>query len=87
MKMTSLDGEYILLGRKSEQLQNIFIHFGQDSAHAVNITGGPGVEEAEFVDGLRFAVQSRDSGKFNVDLNSNLKRPQAQSMDLLSCSP
>jgi hypothetical protein len=67
-QMTSLDGEYAILGRQSVDVGNIFVPFGQGEAFSVNITGGPGRQEMEFVDGLTFAVQSDSPLRLNVNL-------------------
>lgn len=67
--MTSLDGEYMLLGRKSEDTSNIFVQYGQGATRTVNITGGAEkIQEAEFVDGLRFRVQSAKPFTLNADI-------------------
>lgn len=68
IKMTSLDGEYMLLGRKSVDNSNIFVQYGQGATRTVNVTGGPGIQEAEFVDGLRFSVAAAAPFAFNVDI-------------------
>ncbi|KAL2272420.1 hypothetical protein FJTKL_06587 [Diaporthe vaccinii] len=68
IKMTSLDGEYMLLGRKSVDNSNIFVQYGQGATRTVNITGGPGIQEAEFVDGLRFSVAAATPFAMNVDI-------------------
>jgi hypothetical protein len=67
--MTSLDGEYMLLGRRSEDTSNIFVQYGQGATRTVNVTGGSDkIQEAEFVDGLRLKVQSASSFALNVDI-------------------
>lgn len=66
--MTSLDGEYMLLGRRSVDNSNIFVQYGQGATRTVNITGGPGIQEAEFVDGLRFSVAATTPFNMNVDI-------------------
>lgn len=68
IKMTSLDGEYMLLGRNSLDTANIFVQYGQGATRTVNVTGGSGVQEAEFVDGFRFSVMSEMPFKMNVDI-------------------
>lgn len=70
--MTSLDGEYMLLGRKSVDNANIFVQYGQGATRAVNITGGPGMQEAEFVDGLRFSVAATTPSAINVDIPNGI---------------
>src|SRR4051794_28803950 len=58
IKMTSLDGEYMLLGRRTVDTGNVFVQHGQGETSTVKMTGGPGIQENEFVDGLRFSVQT-----------------------------
>ena len=72
IKMTSLDGEYLLVGRQTVDTSNIFVQYGQGATRTVNITGGPGVQEAEFIDGLRFSVQSGDAMTMNVDIKQGI---------------
>jgi hypothetical protein len=71
--MTSLDGEYMLLGRKSVDSSNIFVQYGQGATRTVNITGGAGIQEAEFVDGLRFSVAATTSFAMNVDIPNGVE--------------
>jgi hypothetical protein len=68
IKMQSLDGEFMLVGRKTEDTSNIFVQFGQGATRTVNITGGPGTQSAEFIDGLRFSVQTDKAMTVNVDI-------------------
>jgi hypothetical protein len=68
IKMTSLDGEYMLLGRKSVDNSNIFVQYGQGATRTVNVTGGVGIQEAEFVDGLRFSIAATAPLAMNVDI-------------------
>jgi hypothetical protein len=73
IKMTSLDGEFILLGRVTTDTSNIFVQYGQGVTRTVNVTGG-GRQEAEFVDGLRFSMVA-PAGKqvrMNVDLKNGI---------------
>ncbi|KAG7291190.1 hypothetical protein NEMBOFW57_001202 [Staphylotrichum longicolle] len=72
IKMTSLDGEYMLLGRQAVDEANIFVQYGQGATRTVNITGGPGRQEAEFVDGLRFSVVAQASMAMNVDITHGI---------------
>lgn len=67
-QMTSIDGEYVILGRKSQDVGNIFVPFGVGEAFSVNITGGPGRQDTEFADGLRFAIESDRALRMNVNL-------------------
>ena len=70
--MNSLDGEYLLLGRKTVDTSNIFVQYGQGATRTVNVTGGPGRQEAEFVDGLRFSLDSTQPFKLNADLKNGI---------------
>lgn len=72
IKMTSMDGEYLLVGRRTEDTANIFIQYGQGETRTLNLTGGPGIQQAEFVDGLRFSVQTESSMRINVDLKQGV---------------
>lgn len=74
IKMTSLDGEHMLLGRKSLDTSNIFVQYGQGATRTVNITGGPGIQEAEFVDGLRFTVAATAPFAMNVDIPNGIPK-------------
>jgi hypothetical protein len=71
IKMTSLDGEYLLLGRQSVDDTNIFVQYGQGVTRTVNVTAG-GRQEAEFVDGLRFSMVSQDNLTMNVDIKNGI---------------
>lgn len=67
--MTSLDGEYMLLGRKSQDTANIFVQYGQGATRTVNVTGGADdAQEAEFVDGLRLRFRSAKPFALNADI-------------------
>ncbi|KAH9204543.1 hypothetical protein DL95DRAFT_398390 [Leptodontidium sp. 2 PMI_412] len=72
IKMTSLDGEYLLVGRKTVDTSNIFVQYGQGATRTVNLTGGVGIQEAEFVDGLRFSIQASKALTMNVDLKQGI---------------
>lgn len=69
IKMTSLAGEYMLIGRRSVDISNIFVQYGQGETRTVNFTGGQGRQEAEFVDGLRFSAISATPLRMNVDFD------------------
>lgn len=71
IKMTSLEGEYILLGRQAADLTNIFVQYGQGATRTVNVTAG-GRQEAEFVDGLRMSIVSQADVAVNVDLTNGI---------------
>lgn len=72
--MTSLDGEYMLLGRKSEDTANIFVQYGQGATRTVNITGGvEDTQEVEFIDGLRLQFRSAKSFALNADISFGIE--------------
>jgi hypothetical protein len=70
MKMTSLDGEYRLLGRTPVDKANVFVQYGQGTTRTVNVTGGPGIQESEFIDGLRFSIEADKPLIMNVEIKS-----------------
>jgi hypothetical protein len=72
IKMTSLDGEYMLLGRQTVDTSNIFVQYGQGATRTVNITGGQAIQEAEFIDGLQFSIQADNAMKMNVDIKEGV---------------
>ena len=72
--MTSLEGEYMLLGRKSVDISNIFVQYGQGATRTVNITSGPRIQEIEFVDGLRFSVAAAAPFAMNVDIPNGVDK-------------
>jgi hypothetical protein len=72
IKMTRLDGEYLLVGRQTVDTSNVFVQYGQGATRTVNMTGGAGIQEAEFVDGLRFSIQAGKALKMNVDLKQGI---------------
>ncbi|QDS76059.1 hypothetical protein FKW77_005696 [Venturia effusa] len=74
-QMTSLDGEYVILGRKGTDNGNIFMRYGTGAQLSANFTGGLGRQDVEFIDGLRFAVQSETP----LRMNARLKYPLDES--------
>lgn len=69
IKLTSLDGEYILLGRQTVDTANVFVQYGFGATRTVNVTGGMGLQQAEFVDGLRLTVGSEKEMRVNANLH------------------
>ncbi|KAF1969709.1 hypothetical protein BU23DRAFT_651902 [Bimuria novae-zelandiae CBS 107.79] len=72
IKLSSLDGEYILLGRQTVDTANVFVQYGFGTTRTVNLTGGKGIQEAEFVDGLRISIESEKDMRINVDLKNGV---------------
>jgi hypothetical protein len=72
IKLKFLDGEYILLGRQTVDTANIFVQYGFGATRAVNLAGGKGVQQAEFVDGLRLGVELEKEMQVNVHLKNGI---------------
>ena len=83
--MTSLDGEYMLLGRQTVDISNIFVQYGQGATRTVNFTGGVGTQDAEFIDGLHFTVASDEAFTMNVDIKNGIP-PDTLSTNVSSLS-
>ncbi|KAE9973902.1 hypothetical protein BLS_003378 [Venturia inaequalis] len=79
VKMESLDGEFILLARRNIDNANVFVQYGFGETRTANFSGGVGVQEVEFVDGLRFSVQSADPLRLNVDLKFGVAKEMVPS--------
>ena len=43
VKMASMDGEYLLVGRQTIDTSNTFVQYGQGATRTVNVTGGSGL--------------------------------------------
>jgi len=71
-KLTSVSGEYMLVGRQSTDMGNIFVTYGTGPENTVRLNGGVGVQEAEFMDGLRMSVQTNVSVEMTVELNEGI---------------
>ncbi|KAH7319277.1 hypothetical protein BKA65DRAFT_98212 [Rhexocercosporidium sp. MPI-PUGE-AT-0058] len=72
VKMTSLQGEYILVARKTVDTSNVFVQYGQGATRTVNMTAGSGFQCAEFIDGMRFTVQTNVDLKMNVEIKEGI---------------
>ncbi|CAG8979642.1 hypothetical protein HYALB_00011526, partial [Hymenoscyphus albidus] len=72
IKMTQIDGEYILVGRKEIDTSNIFLQFGNGQTRTVHLAAGIGTQQSEWIDGLRFNVQSDQQMQFNVNLRPGI---------------
>ena len=67
IKMSNIDGEYMAIGRKTVETGNVVSPFGQSAQQSVNITGS-GIQEVEFQDGFRMAVQATQPMTVNTDV-------------------
>ncbi|KAF2668247.1 hypothetical protein BT63DRAFT_272060 [Microthyrium microscopicum] len=84
-KMTSIAGEYMLLGRKNVDDGNIFIQYGSGEELAVSIAGGQGVQQAEYIDGLRLTIESAGKMSINADVKA-LSGPNVLPKGVMSLS-
>jgi hypothetical protein len=66
-KRTSIDGEYMALGRQTVETAASILPFGKDQAAAA-VFSGSGLQEAEFQDGLRMSVRATQPVTMNVDV-------------------
>lgn len=67
-KLTNVAGEYLLVGRQSNDMGNIFVSYGTEAQNTVRLNGGVGVQEAEFMDGLRVSVQTNKTIEMTAQL-------------------
>jgi hypothetical protein len=67
IKMNSIDGEYMAIGRKTVETSNVLQPFGQSAQQSINITGS-GIQEVEFQDGFRMAVMATQPMTINADV-------------------
>lgn len=71
-KLTSVAGEYMLVGRQSSDMGNIFVSFGDRPESTVTLSAGVGVQEVEFIDGLSMSVQSNKTVNITVELDEGI---------------
>jgi hypothetical protein len=71
IRMTSIEGEYMLLGRLNVDPSNVFVQYGQGETRTVNMISG-GRQEAEFIDGLRFSYVAAANMRMNVDIRNGI---------------
>ncbi|KAL2063426.1 hypothetical protein VTL71DRAFT_5231 [Oculimacula yallundae] len=72
VKMTSIQGEYMLVARKTVDTSNVFTAYGQGASKTINMTAGIGQQCAEFMDGLRYTVQTNVDLKMNVEIKEGI---------------
>ncbi|KAF2266210.1 hypothetical protein CC78DRAFT_615284 [Lojkania enalia] len=72
-KRTSIDGEYIALGRQTVETSNVLVPFGTDQANSVVIQG-TGLQENEFVDGFRMSVRATQPVTMTVDVKDGVEQ-------------
>ena len=57
LKLTSIDGEYMAIGRQTPETSNVLTPFGSAQQQTVAINGS-GIQEVEFQDGFRMSVKA-----------------------------
>jgi hypothetical protein len=67
VKRNQLDGEYMILGRQTVEVNTVVQPFGSDQASSVAIQG-TGLQENEFLDGFRMSTRSTQPMLMNVDV-------------------
>jgi hypothetical protein len=67
VKRNSLDGEYMILGRQTVEVNTVVQPFGKDQASSIAIQG-TGLQENEFQDGFRMSTRSTQPMLMNVDV-------------------
>lgn len=67
IKLNAIDGEYMVIGRKTIETSNVLSPFGQGQQQTVNITGS-GIQEVEFTDGFRMTVKANQPMTVNADV-------------------
>jgi hypothetical protein len=69
--MNNIDGEYIALGRQTTSTGLALTPFGTSQNMAFNVSGS-GIQENEFQDGFRMAVQSTQPMTINTNVNNGI---------------
>jgi hypothetical protein len=71
IKRTTLDGEYMALGRQTVETNAMLTPFGSDGSTQVAIQG-TGLQENEFQDGFRMSVRATQPMTMNVDVKEGI---------------
>ena len=71
VKLQSLDGEYMMIGRQTSGTETQLTPFGSGQASRVAITGS-GLQENEFTDGFRMSVKATQPMTMTVDVKKGL---------------
>src|ERR1700755_2355065 len=72
-KMNNIDGEYMALGRQTVETNGVLVPFGTGQAQSVVIQGS-GLQENEFVDGVRMSVRATQPVTMNVDVKEGVEQ-------------
>ncbi|KAL8408313.1 hypothetical protein RB594_006929 [Gaeumannomyces avenae] len=57
VKLNKIDGEFMVVGRRTAESSVVLTQFGSAAANQVKIEGG-GIQEVEFADGFRLSIRS-----------------------------
>jgi len=67
VKLNSIDGEYIALGRQTSSTGQALTLFSAVNQNAFNVSGS-GIQENEFIDGLRLSVRATQPMVINANV-------------------
>lgn len=67
VKLNSIDGEYMAVGRQTTETSNVLTPFGGSQQQSVNITGS-GIQEVEFQDGFRMSIMASKPMTVNTNV-------------------
>lgn len=62
----------MLVGRQSTDMGSTFVTYGTGAENTVKLDGGVGLQEAEFMDGLRVSVQTNQTVNMTVELREGI---------------
>lgn len=63
--MTSLDGEYMAVGRQTTETGNVLTTFNQNQQVQIS---GSGIQEVEFTDGFRMSIRASQPMTLKTDV-------------------
>ena len=67
VKLNSIDGEFMVVGRQTAETGQVLTTFGQAEQNTVSIQGS-GIQEAEFADGFRTSIRASQPMRLNTDV-------------------
>ncbi|KAK7180684.1 hypothetical protein DPSP01_011273 [Paraphaeosphaeria sporulosa] len=71
VKLQTIDGEYMMVGRQTAGTETQLTPFGSNQAAQVSITG-TGLQENEFQDGFRMSIKATQPMTMNVDTKKGI---------------
>ena len=80
--MTSLDGEYMAIGRQTTETSNVLTPFGSQS---VNVSGS-GIQEVEFADGFRMSLKASQPMTLKADVINGLSTSMITTQGMMAVS-